>query len=344
MSPPGWLHIEGEKTQYKSYYNKLKPGEEGQWPPRFWKFHLETDSNPPVKLAFTDARRLGRVRVVDCPGPDIRKHSPLVENGPDPVIDTDIFTEEFLRKIVKSRKVPIKALLLDQKAISGIGNWVADEVLFYARLHPEQYCDQFNDAQIGTLYKAIRYVCQTAVDKLGDPDEMPQDWIFHYRWGKGKNSAGKLPSGEKLAFVTVGGRTSCFAPALQKKTGAVAADADVKVEDDDAEKPAKKGRGKVKAEDEEVNGAPVSKAKGKTARARATVKKEDEDAESSPPGKKTQKRKGASVAGDAEDAPSPAPKKQRTTPASATIKAEAEAEADESGRRRSGRLRNKPIN
>lgn len=342
MSSPGWLHIKDEKTSYKSYYNKLKPGEDGQWPPRFWKFQLETDSNPPVKLAFTDARRLGRVRVVDCPGPDIRKHSPLVENGPDPVVDTDIFTEDFLRKIIKSRKVPIKALLLDQKAISGIGNWVADEVLFYARLHPEQYCDQFSDAQIWTLYEAIRYVCQTAVDKLGDPDELPQDWIFHYRWGKGKNSAGKLPSGETLAFVTVGGRTSCFAPALQKKTGAVAADADVKVEDDAVEKPAKKGRGKVKVEDEEADGTPVSKGNGKApGRGRAAVKKEEEDAKPSTSAKKTQKRKVASAADDAEDAASPAQKKQRKTPASAIVKAE--AEVDESGRRRSRRLRNKPV-
>lgn len=257
------------------------------------------------------------------------------------MVDTDIFTEDFLSKIMKSRKVPIKALLLDQKAISGIGNWVADEVLFYARLHPEQYCNQFSDAQIGTLYEAIRYVCQTAVDKLGEPDELPRDWIFHYRWGKGKNSAGKLPSGETLAFVTVGGRTSCFAPALQKKTGAVAADADVKVEDDAVEKPAKKGRGKkIKAEDEEVDGTLVSKGKA-TGRGRAAVKEEEEDEKSSPPAKKTQKRKGASAINDAEDAPSPAQKKQRKTSASATVKAE--AEIDESGRRRSGRLRNKPV-
>lgn len=339
------MHIKDEHTQYKSYYNKLKPGEEGEWPPRFWKFQLETDSKPPVKLAFTDARRLGRVRVVDCPGPDIRKHPPLVENGPDPVTDTDVFTEDFVRKKVKSRKVPIKALLLDQKFVSGIGNWVGDEVLFHARLHPEQYCDEFSDAQIKTLYESIRYICQTAVDKLGDPDELPQDWIFHYRWGKGKNHAGKLPTGEKLEFVTVGGRTSCYAPALQKKTGAVAAEARIK-DDDSEEKPAKsKGGRKAKTEDDDAS-IRTSKAKGKSAgRSRAAVtEEEEEDEEEAKPRastKKTQKRKGASADEDSKDEPSPVQKKQRKASAAATAKAETENET--SGRRRSGRLRNRPV-
>jgi formamidopyrimidine-DNA glycosylase len=201
----------------------MKPGEEAQWPPKYWKFQIETDSNPKVEVAFTDARRFGRVRLVDCPGDQIRKTSPLVENGPDPVIDVDIFTEKFLNSKMTSRHVSIKALLLDQSFLSGIGNWVGDEVLYQARLHPEQYSDEFTDAQIKALYKSIRHVCQTAVDLLGDSDQFPDDWIFNYRWGKGsKDAVTKLPNGEKLAFLTVGGRTSCYAPNLQKKTGRVA--------------------------------------------------------------------------------------------------------------------------
>ena len=118
-------------------------------------------------MAYTDPRRFGRIRLVNCPGPLIRKHSPLVENGPDPVVDTDTFTEEFLKTRMRSRHVPIKALLLDQAFISGIGNWVGDEIMYQAKLHPEQYCDDFDDEQIKTLYKNIRYVCQTAACKFG---------------------------------------------------------------------------------------------------------------------------------------------------------------------------------
>ncbi|KAL3956332.1 hypothetical protein ACCO45_009178 [Purpureocillium lilacinum] len=218
----GWVHIKGEKTAYTNYYKKMKDSDLEQWPRSSGK------GKPAVEVAFTDARRFGRVRLVDCPGADIRKHSPLVENGPDPVIDTDVFTEEYLRGKMKSRHVPVKALLLDQTMISGVGNWVADETLYQAKLHPEQYCDDFDDAEIAKLYEAIRYVCQTAVDKLGDSDQFPEHWLFNHRWGKGdKGSSAKLPNGEKLAFITVGGRTSCYAPGVQKKSGRVVATAKV---------------------------------------------------------------------------------------------------------------------
>jgi len=215
----------------------MKEGDLEEWPPRFWKWHIVTDSKPAVEVAFTDPRRLGRVRLVDCPGKDIRQHPPLSVNGPDPVVDADIFTVDLLKKKMKSRKVPIKALLLDQTVISGIGNWVADEVLYQSRTHPEQYCNDFSDDHIQRLYDAIRMVCQTACDKLGNSDEFPKDWIFNHRWGKGKNG-GMLPNGEKLAFLTVGGRTSCYAPALQKKTGSVPKEAEAKEAETKEEEPA----------------------------------------------------------------------------------------------------------
>ena len=117
----GWIHIRGSHT---GYY-RPKPGEDTtSWPPKFWKFTLETAESPKVEVAFTDARRLSRVRLVDCPADAIRKTTPLKENGPDPVIDKEILTEGWLSKKLKSKRVPVKALLLDQAIISGIGNWV----------------------------------------------------------------------------------------------------------------------------------------------------------------------------------------------------------------------------
>jgi formamidopyrimidine-DNA glycosylase len=217
----------------------MKDKELTEWPPKFWKFHFKTDGKPSVEVAFTDPRRFGRVRLVDCPGDEIRKHSPLVENGPDPVVDKDRFTLDYLQGKMKSRHVPIKALLLDQTMISGIGNWVADETLYQAKLHPEQYCDDFSDGEIKTLYESICYVCQTAVDKLGDSDEFPDHWLFDHRWNKGnKGSKNVLPNGEKLAFITVGGRTSCYAPGVQKKTGKVSANAKTEMLEPEDSKPA----------------------------------------------------------------------------------------------------------
>jgi formamidopyrimidine-DNA glycosylase len=69
------------------------------------------------------------------------------------------------------------------------------------------------------------YVCQTAVDLLADSSKFPEEWLFKHRWGKGKkDSVSTLPNGAKITFLTVGGRTSCVVPSVQKKTGAVAGD------------------------------------------------------------------------------------------------------------------------
>jgi formamidopyrimidine-DNA glycosylase len=106
------------------HYRPKGPKEAEEWPPKFWKFQLETSDSPKVQAAFVDARRLARVRLVDCPAGDIRKTTPLKENGPDPIIDKDIFTFEWFEKLLMKKRVPVKALLLKQENISGIGNWV----------------------------------------------------------------------------------------------------------------------------------------------------------------------------------------------------------------------------
>ncbi|KAH6678854.1 formamidopyrimidine-DNA glycosylase domain-containing protein [Plectosphaerella plurivora] len=336
----GWVHIKGDQTAYTNYYKKMKPEEAEMWPPKFWKFQLETEGPNKVEVAFTDPRRFGRVRLVDCPGADIRSYTPLKENGPDPVVDLDVFTEAYLRGKMQARHVPIKALLLDQTTISGIGNWVADEVLFQARAHPEQYCDDFSEAEIKGIFDSIRFVCQTAVDKLGDSDEFPSDWLFNYRWGKGdkKGGATSLPSGEKLAFLTVGGRTSCYAPGRQKKTGKVVPSAkEVPIDAD--EKPAKGKRGrKVKEEDEEEEQAPPPK-KGR----KAKVEDEEEDA---PPAKKKRGAAKAKIEDEEEEDAPPAKKKRGATTAKARAapkvkkeEVQLEVNGDDLGRRRSGRLR-----
>lgn len=221
----GWIHIKGRQTAYSKYLKKLKPEFAELWPPRFWKFHLETEGEDKIQVAFTDPRRLARIRLVDCPGDKIRSYSPLVENGPDPVIDhPETFNEDFFIGKLQSKRVPIKSLLLDQAVVSGIGNWVGDEVLYHARIHPEHYSNELSESQMKALYRAVRDVCQRAVDVLGESEEFPDDWLFHYRWGKGKATEGVLPNGTKLAFVTVGGRTSCYAPSLQKKGSVKALD------------------------------------------------------------------------------------------------------------------------
>lgn len=155
----------------------------------------------------------------------------------------------------------------------------SDEVLYHAKLHPEQYSDTFSAAQLKQLHASILYVCQTAVDVLGDSTKFPEEWLFNHRWGKGKkDSPGTLPNGAKLTFLTVGGRTSCVVPSVQKKTGAVAGEVKqessngARADEADEAKGKKKGggRGKRKAKEEEDEEEEETKkvAKSKTRRTR----------------------------------------------------------------------------
>lgn len=216
----GWIFFSNDKTT--GYY---KPkNEEEDWPPKFWKFVLELEGADDVKVAFADGRRLGRVRLVDAKAEDMRKTPPLNANGPDPIVDSKVLTVDWLAKKMRSKKVPIKALLLDQGNISGVGNWVADEVLFQARIHPEQYSNTFSDEQIKMLHDKLMEVCTIACDTLAESDKFPDNWLMKHRWKKGKKESSTLPTGEKIIHLTVGGRTSAVVPSLQKKTGAVAGD------------------------------------------------------------------------------------------------------------------------
>ncbi|KAL8863059.1 MAG: hypothetical protein Q9178_000432 [Gyalolechia marmorata] len=240
----GWWKIRDLET---AYYKPTKK-EEPTWPPKYWKFTLETSDDSKSEHAFVDFRRLARIRLIDCAAEEMRNVSPLKENGPDPVVDKDILTEDWLVQKLQSKHVPVKALLLDQANISGIGNWVGDELLYDAKIHPEQYSNTLSPAQMKQLHTSIRYVCSTAVELLAESDRFPEEWLFKHRWGKGKKDASQqLPNGAKIKFVTVGGRTSAVVPSVQKKTGEVAADVKGNdSDDDDAEKDDGEGEQKPK--------------------------------------------------------------------------------------------------
>jgi formamidopyrimidine-DNA glycosylase len=174
----------------------------------------------------------------------------------------------------------------------GIGNWVADEVLYQARLHPEQYSNTFSAEQVQRLHDSIMSICTTACETLADSAQFPETWLMKYRWDKGKKGADAnvLPNGEKIVHLKVGGRTSAIVPSVQKKTAAVAGDVDGDDEEEGAaeSKPAKGRKRKVKAEDEDedeeksVAKKAAAKGRGKANGKAAKVKQQrdsDEDAD-----------------------------------------------------------------
>lgn len=238
-----------ERFKYKD--SKIEPDAEvkQEWPPRFTKFDMELENNEKkLEFAFSDPRRLARVRSLSglevSADESLLKLSPLNVLGPDyskpdvPPKELEKFVfgdpdsdnhgrprlpiDEF-SSLVLSKKKPIKSLLLDQAYFAGVGNWVADEVLFQAHIHPNEIISSkipneldYIHPVLQKLYDSLIYVCEEAVRVEGDVTKFPDDWLMLHRWGKGRKEKRKTPNGLILDHITVGGRTSCYCPALQK--------------------------------------------------------------------------------------------------------------------------------
>ncbi|KAK6531411.1 hypothetical protein TWF281_008216 [Arthrobotrys megalospora] len=283
----GWITFsKAPEAHYRADMAEDESKEDIEWPPRFMKFVLEMEDEG-NNVAFTDARRLGRVRLIDVAADEIRKVSPLKENGPDPVVDG--LEEGWFRGVLNKRKVPVKALLLDQSFISGVGNWVGDEILYHARIHPEQYSNTLSDAQQKQLYDSTIHVCTTACSVLGNSSKFPEDWLFKYRWGKGKKG-NALPSGEKIDFVKVGGRTSAYVKTRQKATGGTAVKAKAGGSDEDGAEEIKgvKKRKAVKAEEEDDDDYEKEEVPAK--KGKRGPKPKTEDGEAKTPAKRGRKK------------------------------------------------------
>lgn len=159
-------------------------------------------------LVFQDPRQFGRIRIHKG------KNLPSWWRNLPPSIIEKKFNSEILESaIFRHRRKPIKALLLDQRYFPGIGNWMADEILWRSMLNPGKLCEKITESEIKKLFNEILFVARGAMKSIGvkggDP---PKNWLFHKRWNNGN-----LCPKTKTALVreTIGGRTTCWAPAIQ---------------------------------------------------------------------------------------------------------------------------------
>ena len=112
------------------------------------------------ELHFNDARKFGYVSLVES---DAELDKIVAGYGPEPLDD---LTPENFAAAVKKTGRGIKVLLLDQKAISGVGNIYANEALWLAKIHPEAKASSLSDSQIKELYKAVVKVIEDGI-RLG---------------------------------------------------------------------------------------------------------------------------------------------------------------------------------
>ena len=176
------------------------------WPPRFVKLRLAFDDGG--ELAFADARRLGRIRLREDP----RRQPPVAQLGFDALHELPPPTR-FLG-MLRERTAPMKALLLDQSFAAGVGNWIADEVLYQARIDPRRPARSLSVAEGSRLRRRLRGVLALAVRVGADSDRYPRSWLFHRRWDH--DPLARTAAGAQIRWDTIGGRTTAWAPAVQR--------------------------------------------------------------------------------------------------------------------------------
>jgi formamidopyrimidine-DNA glycosylase len=161
------------------------------------------------ELRYRNMRKLGGAWLAHDRG-EVR--GLLGELGPDAL---SIGKREFLERLAK-RRGGVKAVLMDQRFIAGVGNLIADEVLWQARLHPLLRVESLTDEERTLLYRKLRSVLRESVERY---DYVPRkrSWLSHVRG----NPGAECPRcGTPLSRITAAGRTTWFCAACQLPAGA----------------------------------------------------------------------------------------------------------------------------
>jgi formamidopyrimidine-DNA glycosylase len=144
-------------------------------------------------LRLFDKRRLGRVRL----DPDLDALGP----------DAELVTAAEFRERVGRGTAPVKARLLDQSVIAGVGNLLADETLWQARLSPRRPCNELTGDELSVLHDALQRATKAAIAQGG----VHTGTIIEFR----RAGLACPRCGTELTHATVGGRTTWWCPEEQ---------------------------------------------------------------------------------------------------------------------------------
>ncbi|GAA4049204.1 formamidopyrimidine-DNA glycosylase [Hymenobacter glaciei] len=140
--------------------------------PRFTRVALHLEDSG-LRLAFIDPRKFGRIRLAESAA----AHQKAKKIGPDAL---EITAAELHQKLSR-RKTLLKPLLLDQGITAGLGNWIVDEVLFQAKIHPERLGASLTEKEGKSLHDAVQLVLSTAINREANYRYFPSSFLIHAR-------------------------------------------------------------------------------------------------------------------------------------------------------------------
>ncbi|MFZ5610565.1 MAG: bifunctional DNA-formamidopyrimidine glycosylase/DNA-(apurinic or apyrimidinic site) lyase [Pseudomonadota bacterium] len=172
------------------------------------------------RLAFNDARRFGLVDLVD--EDDVASHPLLAGLGPEPL--GNAFDGAHLGARLKNRRTPIKAALLDQRVVAGLGNIYASEALACAGISPRRGAHRVAPARTARLAEAVRQVLTRAIEAGGSSlrDHIQPDGALGYFqhqfrvYGRAGAPCLTPACGGTIVRIVQAGRASFYCPACQR--------------------------------------------------------------------------------------------------------------------------------
>ncbi|MGB8275838.1 MAG: bifunctional DNA-formamidopyrimidine glycosylase/DNA-(apurinic or apyrimidinic site) lyase [Alphaproteobacteria bacterium] len=164
-------------------------------------------------LAFDDRRQLGTIGLADDADAFFRRQG----LGPD-ALDPALREADFVAMFA-ARKGNVKAALMDQSLVAGVGNIFSDEILFQARIHPRAQPKALGRPGLARLYRTLRKVLKTAVARGGGSEDfterLPRSFLIPRRVAGASCPRCRGP----IRTLKFSGRTAYFCPACQQ-TGA----------------------------------------------------------------------------------------------------------------------------
>lgn len=212
------VYVEGKQKRLGDYVYNPAPADAGHGK----HDHVVMETDAPAKIVFNDHRRFGLMTLVPT---DRLEHDRLFKDiGIEPL--SRRFNARHLAAALEGKKTSIKAALLDQRVVAGLGNIYVSEALFLAHISPKRLAGAVKKEEVSALVKAIKSVLKDAIaaggstlrdhaQATGDPGAFQHRFRVYDREGLSCRSTGVKCRG-KIKRIVQGGRSTFYCPACQR--------------------------------------------------------------------------------------------------------------------------------
>jgi len=214
-------HLLYGKYEYIKNINKWTPLEKkGPLADPFNRFvHVVFTFSNKNQLAFSDARKFGKITLLDTKVAHDTKH--LFGLGPEP-LEKEFTLSKFIERLKKKPTGKIKTVLMDQSVVAGIGNIYSDEILWRAGVHPERKVLKITEPEFKLIFRAMKETLKKGIDFGGDSmsdyrniDGLPGKFQTKHEVYRRKGLNCRKCGGTILRKV-INGRSAHFCPKHQK--------------------------------------------------------------------------------------------------------------------------------